>query len=358
MNQDPEPGSEDQSAPPLAERVLEIVEHRMGVPLPGLQLPQLPIGVLRAGNTFVAVASGRFRVFPGIGWERSARLGVQAAASGAAATGLKLQCLAVSLNVPASTTERQLTDFWRRIHREAGKLEITVASNSTVVGPFGSLPDIGTCVAVAVGEKDPPVTAAGSRAGDLLLLTRCAGIEAAALLALTREQEIVESLGEGFAEDASQMYRGLSTVLEAEAARRAGLGPEGITAMHNVGAAGVLRGIEAMSRASGLGFELDQDLLPLSDDVDAILSHFQVDPLITASQGALLLTCRPGAEGPLGRELDQIGVPCAAIGRVSGDFQGLRIRREGRTLDEGCAHDYRLPVLLSETLREGETWGQ
>ena len=118
---------EDQSAPPLCERIEEVVEHRLGAPAAGLLLspvPQLPVGVISAGPVQAALASARFRVYPGVGWERCARLGVLAAASGAAATGLPLQCLALSLSVPASTTEKNLTDFWRRVHREATKLGV------------------------------------------------------------------------------------------------------------------------------------------------------------------------------------------------------------------------------------------
>jgi hydrogenase maturation factor len=346
---------EDQSAPPLRERIEEIVKHRLGAPAAGLLLspaPQLPVGVLTVGPAQAAVSTARFRVYPGVGWERCARLGVLAAASGAAATGLPLQCLAVSLSVPPSTTEKNLTDFWRRVHREATKLGVGVAANTTVVDPFGSLPDAGVCTALAMGEGVPFVTAGTALPGDLLVMTQSAGIEAAALIALVCEEDIAENLGEGFAEDAAQMYRSLSTMMECGAARRAGIGPQGITAMHNAGAAGVLTGIQTMARASGLGFEFDRGQMLLTDEVDAILTHAEIDPLVTASQGVLLLTCRPSAESRLRYELDQTGVGCAVFGRVSDEFEGVRALNEGRALDVDGLTDRRLPHILAGALRE------
>ena len=86
--------------PPLrpvswTETLEDIIQHRLGAPLPGLitdPRPQVPFGIIEiAPDVAIAVATSMFRVYPDLGWEWAARTGLHSAASGAAASALKLR---------------------------------------------------------------------------------------------------------------------------------------------------------------------------------------------------------------------------------------------------------------------------
>jgi len=334
----------------------EIVRYRLGAPLPELLIdpqPQLAAGLLDAGEGLaLAVATGEFLLFPRVGWEWAARLGFLAAISGAAASGLKPRCVTVSLHIPESAEEEDVVEFWRRIHREAGKHEVAVVANRVLVSSSAGVPHVGTCVAIALGPKNHAVSAATARDGDCVVMTNSAGFEAAALLAAARTGEIAESFGGGFAENAVEMRRRLPTVREAEIAGELGVGPEGVTAMHNVGAAGLLQALRTLALSSEKGVEVDLSHVLLCDEVDAILSHFQVNPLRAAGQGSLLICCRPAVAGNLLAAMEKEDIRAAVIGRVSSEFQGLRTLDAGQPVEVETGFDNRLSRLLAETSQE------
>lgn len=351
-----------ESEPPLPDRnwsepIAKVVEHRLGVPLGALLVepqPQLAVGLMSLANgQAVAAAIGNFRLYPSVGWDRAARMGIYAAASGAAATGLQLIGLTISLCLPLDAQEKDVVDFWRRIHREAEKLEVAVLANTTSVDEAGQRPFIGVCTALAAGAKQGVVSPADAHDGDLLVMTKSAGIEAAALLSLVRYDDVEESFGIGFAEDAIEMYRRLSTVQDSAIARNCvGLGEGRITSMLNVGGQGLTQALQSLAEASGFGVEMERSQAGLSDDVDAICSHFELDPFATASQGVLLLTCSPSAIDSLRAGFEAGGVPNRVFGRISKSFQGVRILNNGKLLETIPQPHRTLSQILAETQYE------
>ena len=351
------------SQPPLqgieqTQSLDQIVEHHLGTPLPELLLdpqPQVSLGLMEvAPGVALAIGTGQFRQYPGVSWERIARLGFHEAASSASASGLPVKAITVSVCFPCETPGKDVEEFWRRIHREAGKFGVAVVANHTSFSPFASSSHIGACAAVASGPSRQAVSPSNAGSGDVILMTQSAGLEAAALLGMVRAREVEESFGEGFAEDAAEMSVRLSTLRDAATASTVGVGPDAVTSMYNVGLGGILRALETIARASGMGLEVNREHLGLSDEVDAICTHFGLDPLKTASQGVLLITCRPSVVDDLLGAFRDKEVLCTPLGRVTDEFTGVRVLDHGEEVNVELLEGARLEDILDESILQSE----
>ena len=109
-------------------------------------------------------------------------------------------------------------------------------------------------------ERDRLVTSGGARSGDMILLTKGVAVEATAILAQEREDEIRDAFGDAFFDKASKFLDdpGLSIVRDAHAAVDAG----GVTAMHDVTEGGVATALWELADASDVGLVVSESEIP------------------------------------------------------------------------------------------------
>lgn len=161
-----------------------------------------------------------------------------------------------------------------------------------------------------------------AHAGDELWISHSAAIEGTALLALEKEQELREALGDeivGFAQTLL-LDPGISVSRDAQSLLRTGA----VTAMHDATEGGVATAIHEIAAASELGAEIDGAAIPILESTQAIADYFGIDPLGLISSGALLIAARPGAEALLTQSM----VPIAKIGVLTEDPKSITISAE------------------------------
>ena len=103
---------------------------------------------------------------------------------------------------------------------------------------------------------------------------------------------------------------------DARIARMVGLGKAGITSMHDATEGGILGALDEMAKASGKSFEINLDDVPVSGEAKAVCEAFGIDPLESMGEGALLITCTPGAMGRLEKLLNAAQIGVRQIGTV------------------------------------------
>ena len=155
-------------------------------------------------------------------------------------------------------------------------------------------------------------------------MTKEAAIEAAASLAHAFPRTVAARAGAGAATRARRMVRLCTTVRDAQAAREAGLGSEGVSSMHDATDGGVLGALDEMASASRKRFVVDPAEIPVSETAGSVCRCFGLDPLRTMGEGALLLTCSPGEVGGLRRAMSRAGIPVKEIGVVAAGAGVLR----------------------------------
>ncbi len=223
------------------------------------------------------------------------------AAMGAEPVGVLATLLFPERSEPADI-ERTMID----VDRAARELGIEVLGGHTEITGGLTAPII---VMAAVGRApiDRIVTSSGARPGDALVLTKAAGLEGTAILAVDLADELRDQLGDTLLLQAQRLAGWLSVVPEGLLAARLGA-----TAMHDPTEGGLLGAIWEMAEASRIGFELRVDDVPVLPETFALCQALEVDPLKLISSGALLIACADGAAMVEG--ITRAGIAATVIG--------------------------------------------
>ena len=243
-------------------------------------------------------------------WEQIGWYAVHVNANDVAVMGAKPLWFQACLLFPLETREEHVREVFSQIDGACGDLQISVTGGHTeltaavrqtvVVGDMHGLV-----------EKDRLVTSSGARPGDVVAMTKTAGIEGTSILARTQGQDVKGRIPQPLLADAGALRESVSVVPEALLAAE-----HGATAMHDPTEGGVAMGLYEMSEASGKLFEVHLDRIPVLPATDAFCRLFGLDPLGLIASGSLLLTIGEDAWPALERTLRSSGIAAAAIGRV------------------------------------------
>ena len=174
-------------------------------------------------------------------------------------------------------------------------------------------------------EGRDPVTSAGAKPGDVVVLTKGAAIEATALIARERGDQLAAVV------DAEVLRRarnflfdpGINVVTDARIARE-----QGAHALHDVTEGGVVTGLWEMARASGLGIAVCPEGIPIRDETRVLCEAVGIDPLEAIGSGALVVAAPPERAAEMVEALRGAGVGAWPIG-VFGEPGGEMIRTCG-----------------------------
>ena len=245
-------------------------------------------------------------------------------ANDVAATGGESRWFLSHILVPPGTAEERITEIAEGIRRgcdqvgavpAGGHTEITAAVRREVVA--------GTMVGVATPERIKP--SGGAEEGDMLVVTKGVAIEATAILATEREEDVRRTFGADFQERAARFLEdpGISVVEEA----RIAAGMLDVHAMHDVTEGGIATAVREMAEAAGLGVILAEAEIPRFYESKRLMAHCGLDILGAIGSGALLIACsEPGTEELLGR-LQEAKIGAFATGRFVRPSAGIRLVR-------------------------------
>ncbi len=221
-----------------------------------------------------------------------------------ATSGNKPQFVESVILLPEGSTARDVGRVARQVHEAAKSMGIAIVGGHTEVTPGLGRPIV-VVTAFAFAEKF--VTSADARVGDTIMMTKSAGIEGTAVL----------GGGKGFLKE-------LSTVEEAVGAYGTGF----VHSMHDCTEGGVLGAAFEMSLASGIGFEMHEESVPVASETRRICRARGIDPLKLIGSGSLLLSVEPGKEG---RVREALGPVCRATAVGSFVRKGRRLYTVGGT---------------------------
>ena len=256
-----------------------------------------------------------------IGW-----LAVNINANDVATFGVRPRFFSSCILLPEGSTEETVRVICTQIDSAAMRLGISIIGGHSEVTPGLRQPIV---VGHSIGVTEPGryVTSGGSGEGDLLILTKGAGIEGTAILAVDRYEDLRSKLDEETLTSAMKFYERISVVEDAVTAFEAG----GVTAMHDPTEGGVAGGIHEMADAAKLGFEIFEDRIPIHQETLEVCRFFNIDPLQLISSGALLISVRPECADEVVDELSSHGIRASVIGRFLGDPEvRVLVRRDGR----------------------------
>jgi hydrogenase maturation factor len=255
-----------------------------------------------------------------IGW-----YAVHVNANDVAVMGARPAWFQSTIIVPPRTTAAVLHAIARDIHRAAAKLGIAVTGGHTEVSAAVRRPVVAGDMQGIVA-RDALVTSAGARAGNLVVMTKSAGIEGTAILARSFRRDAERVLGPRRARGAARFHHtpGISVVPDALIAARGGA-----TAMHDPTEGGVAAALYELSVASKRKLLIDLDRIPIAPPTARLCAHFGLRPLGLIGSGALLAAIPPGRVTAVLRALHRRRIPAAVIGEVASG-RGVAARSGGK----------------------------
>jgi len=281
----------------------------------------------------LAVSSDPLSLIPALGMKVSAWLSVHLLANDMSTTGFAPQFAQFVLNLPPSVSREQFAEFWRFIHEICHALGIAITGGHTgqVPGQESTIAGGGTMFLKA--PKDQILSSNQAQAGDSVILTKHAAISSTAILAMAFPQTVTDAFGKEIQEKVSGNFWKLSVLPEALIAARTLKLKTELRAMHDVTEGGVLGALTEMAEASGLGFLLDLNKIPVPDEVEKVAKLFEIDPLIAVGAGSMLISIKPGCEEKLIQALAEDGILATTIGVFTAERSKL-IRRENGVVKE------------------------
>lgn len=293
----------------------------------GRRNPRLVLGP-GIGRDTAAVREGKrviiFTADPVTGTTRDiGRHSVLINANDIATAGARPVWYMCTLLLPPGTSENTLEEIMRGVDSASRKLGITVLGGHTEATKGLDRPII---AGFMVGESDGKVLSSqGARIGDVILLTKSAGLEGTAILANDYEEELGQ-VPKDVLTRARRFSEKISIVDEALSIARV----SGVHALHDPTEGGVLNGLWEVAEASRRGIEIWADHIPVAEETRAICSVLRLDPLKLMSSGCLLAAVDPAAVAMVTKTLRKLQVRVSEVGRMTTKENGRYMIRDNR----------------------------
>ena len=241
-----------------------------------------------------------------IGW-----LSVHVNANDIASTGARplwFVCIAL---LPEGADESTLEAIMEDIHAACTEVGASLVGGHTETTPGLDRPILAGFM-MGEAERDGYVTTGGAKPGDLIILTKGAGIEGTAVIAIDLRDHLRGKVGDEVIERGAAMIRWISVVPEAMKAVEAGAP----NSLHDPTEGGLINGLWELAEAAGVGLRVDRASIPVPDETKLICGALGVDPLRLLGSGALLITAQPDEADKILEALKIEGVKASVIGEV------------------------------------------
>ncbi|QDP86235.1 AIR synthase [Chryseobacterium sp. SNU WT5] len=260
-------------------------------------------------------ASDPLSYLPKLGPELSAYLSVHLIANDIVTSGVSPQYFQMVLNLPEDMTEKVFQEYWTAIHYECEKNKIAITGGHTgwVMGHNSTVSGGGTMFAIA--PKGSLLTSDQAEVGDVMLMTKHAGIASTAILGLYFPETSKKLFKGEEPFDFLQLFHQISVMREGLlAAEFNKKNPGSVKAMHDITEGGVLNAFAEFSIAAGIRCELDLRKVPVLKEQWKLLDQFNLSPFEIIGAGSMLMSVNPSKIEELLNFLNLNGIQATVIG--------------------------------------------
>jgi hydrogenase expression/formation protein HypE len=219
---------------------------------------------------------------------------------------------AVILVAPEQASEQAVYGLLEDINAACERTGIALIGGHTEVSPgLTQTVIVGTMLGKVTGRA---ITTGGLREGDLLGMTKWAGLEGTSILLNEFEQVLRDLHGQSFLNEARNAMNGdwLSVLPEAKIAAA---NPH-VTSLHDVTEGGIGEALHELEVASGLHVEVDPEKIPLLPVTKTLCADFGMNPFGLIGSGSLLIGCAPEGKEAFENALSSLNIPFSWIGRA------------------------------------------
>ena len=242
------------------------------------------------------------------------RLAVIVNANDVAVRGARPQFfLAVGLIAPHEASKERVAELLTQVRDTCREIGCALIGGHTEVTP--GLPHsivVGTMLGRVAAR---PLTTGGLRDGDLVGMTRHAGLEGTSILIAEHGERLRAVHGtEAFAE-VEKILSGNWLLVAPEALRASAC--QGVSALHDVTEGGVGEALHEMAVASGLAIDVQRHAIPVLTETATICADLGVDPLGLIGSGSLLVGSNEAGRKEVEAAFAKEDVPFCWIGHAA-----------------------------------------
>lgn len=284
------------------------------------------VSVMDLGNgTGLAVSSDPLSLIPSLGLRESAWLSVHLLVNDMATTGFSPIYAQFVLNLPPGMSKDAFTDYWKYIHEFCSETGVSITGGHTgkVEGQNSTISGGGTMFLTAPLEEI--ITSNHAEAGDMIVVTKEAALVSSSILAMSFPETVKNRAGkEVFDKGCENFYR-TSSLRDALFAAKVLKNNLELKAMHDVTEGGLLGAISEMAEASGCGFVVHNDRLPVGDVPKTICGIFDIDPRLCVGAGSMIMAVKKGKEEKLINHLKSESIPAVVAGEFTAQSEGFKL---------------------------------
>ena len=245
-----------------------------------------------------------------VGW-----YAVHVNANDVACMGATPRWFLATLLMPESQADEDLaTAVFEQITQACGALYVSLVGGHTEI-TFGiDRPIVMGCM---LGEVEPDrlVTPAGIVPGDVVILARGVPIEATAIIAREKADELEGHFEAEFLSRCANflMEPGISVVAAAQTAQASGE----VHAMHDPTEGGLATGLWELAHSSRTALVIQESAIQVVPEGRILCEHYGLDPLSSIASGALLLVAAPDSAHQIVTAMRDSGMSASAIGKIA-----------------------------------------
>ncbi|MEX2495031.1 MAG: AIR synthase-related protein [Woeseia sp.] len=300
-------------------------EHVVKGPAFGVDTSVVDIG----NGMGLAISSDPLSLVPSLGLRESAWLSVHLLSNDMATTGFAPQYAQFVLNLPADLELAPFREYWGHIHSYCDDIGVAITGGHTAQAPGQNSTTPGGGTMFLTAPLDQIVTGDGAEPGDRIVATRECALAASSILAMSFPETVRNKIGRELWEQGCENFYRTSSLQDALAAAEALAPNSELKAMHDATEGGLLGAISEMAEASGCGFSVDSDKLPVGEAVRRITALFDVDYRRCVGAGSMIMAVKKGTEEALLGRLREASIPATVVGEMTTADEGFRLIENG-----------------------------
>lgn len=254
------------------------------------------------------------------------RLSIHISCNDVASNGVLPIGILLTVMLPIGTTEEDIEHIMEDAARAAEICGVEIMGGHTEITPAVVKPVI---VSTAVGRilKKDLSENRSVETGDLLYMTKSAGIEGTGIIACDFEDELSALLSKEEIEEAKSMLDYVSVIAEGVIG-----GEVGTSGMHDITEGGIYGAVWELCNLSGKGAVVYTEKIPVSEITKKICEHYDINYLRLISSGCMIMSVPAENAEEMERRMAESGIQFTLVGKILDEEKGIKaVYEDGHT---------------------------
>lgn len=253
------------------------------------------------------------------------KLSIHISCNDIASNGIEPLGITLAVMLPVGTTENDVSVIMTQAGQAAEECGVEIIGGHTEITDAVRKPVI-VSTAFGRGLAGASQRAQDMKPGDMILMTKTAGLEGTGIIASDYELQLSDVLTSEEIRRAKDLLHDVSVVPEGVAC-----GKIGTSGMHDVTEGGILGAVWEMCHIAGLGCEVEVGSIPVEPVTEKIATHYGIDYLRLISSGSMLIVAPVSRACRIVTALDAMHIKCSAIGKIcDADTGVMAVHPDGR----------------------------